>query len=192
MKMKKLIVPVLMLLIFAACQKAAKVTPKIPTTPKDTVVVAKYDTIPDGGIISVYVVKDSTYYNFAGFYFNHKYLLEAISSDGDVGYFGGFDPVQMYIISENDKHLEDDNVPYSRGMAFKLHIDCDENIPIFMKLHAYIKIPPSIHIWCKDNYLKDSVDLLHGAHYNFNIDHTIPASYSDDRFQVVLWADKKN
>ncbi|MFI5160456.1 MAG: hypothetical protein ACHQHN_04225 [Sphingobacteriales bacterium] len=188
--MKKLIVPILMLLVFAACTK------KDAVTPKKVVIVPVYDTIPDGGIFSFYAVRDSTYYDWTGFNFNHKYSLKTLEGDyigdSDIAYFMGYDPVKIWTITDDGYNLEEDHVPYIRGMSFKLHVENNENTPMYMKLHAYVKIPPTIHIWCKDNYLKDSVDMIPGVHINFTIDHTIPASYSDDRFQVVLWSDRKN
>lgn len=190
-KMKKLIVPVLLMLTFLACQKSAKINPI--TKSKDTVVKPIYDTIPDGGAFYPYLVQDSSNHNGVDFLFNHSYSLKAVEADGDAPYFGGTSPEVIYTISSDNQAMMVNGVPYSRGMTLNLHISCRDNGPLFIKLNPnVIKIPTTIHIWCRDNYLKDSLDLRHGAHYNFTIDNSNPNTYGDKRFQIVLWSDRKN
>jgi len=182
-----------MLLVFAACTKKGNVTPN----PKPVVIAPIYDTIPDGAYFAVRFVQDSTYNMYTIFGFNHTALLKAYVGDGDGRYMAGFTPDVFYAITIDNSELAWDYVPYSRGMVFNLHVSDTNNGLMFLAVNdaytaAIHDIPPSIHIWCKDNYLKDSVEMTHGAHCNFTIDNSNPNTFGDHRFQIVLWADKKN
>jgi hypothetical protein len=42
-----------------------------------------------------------------------------------------------------------------------------------------------MHIFCKDNYLKDSLDLRKG-NYNFTIDNADANSFGKKRFQIAV------
>lgn len=184
--MKKLVLLAAALAAFAACQKADKVAPKAIQI-KDTVVTVKYDTIPDGGTINIRMNNDST--NSAGFQFifNHTYHLAALSSEDFGTGLPGFGPTPplLYALSSDGKDLLEDGVPYSHGMVVNLDATSPASGPFFIGAWGLFHIPGDIHIWVKDTYLKDSLDLRTG-NYHFTIDNTNPSTYGKQRFQIVL------
>ena len=179
--MKKLIFFVLIPLALAACQKAG--------APPNKIVASKQDTIPDSAFFRLDLIKDST--NRFGIeeavvHFNHIYHLSYNLANGeDAAPPPGYDPnFYIFVLTSDDIATLEVGVPYSAGVKVPLSFTAAGG-PCVLKVSQQKKIPADIHIWCKDNYLKDSVDLQKG-NYNFTIDKADTNSFGKKRFQIIV------
>jgi hypothetical protein len=186
-KMKKLIVPVLIILSLLACQKTAKVVPKSASI-KDTVVKTNSDTIPELATIGMIMQQDSAVLTGTQFMFSKTFHLTATDSyDGGSATPGGpaTGPALLYALSSDGKDLVNDAVPYTPGMATYLDVTVKNGGNYILKAGDFFNIPSYIRVWLRDTYLKDSTNLSIG-NYHFNIDNSNPATYGKKRFQVVF------
>jgi hypothetical protein len=182
--MKKLIFLLPIIVAFSACQKT-KVTPGPSAIGKDT--------IPDGASFTLQMRADSDGYEYPSrdssnvkVHFNHAYHLIYTpynGEDGGVGYY--YTVWHFAALSDDGGELFLDGVPYKPGVTVPLSLD-----PIrqrYYRLRAYqlINIPDDIHIWCKDSYLKDSVD-LRKQELHFHILYADTTSYGNNRFKIVV------
>jgi hypothetical protein len=179
--MKKLLLIALIPLALTACQKSGTNPTKITAS--------KHDTIPDTGYFKVQLIKDSTIKNGTNeilVVFNHKFHLSynstGISEDAAVP---GWNPnLNILAITSDGILVNEDGVPYSPGVSIPLFITATDG-PYLIKAYLLKKIPSDIHIWCKDNYLKDSLDLNKG-NYSFTINNADTNSFDKKRFQIVV------
>lgn len=173
--MKKLILLALIPLALAACQKAG-------TSPTKPIVIGK-DTIPDSAALKIQLVKDSS--NNVEFLvlFSRNFHLNYINSE-DVEVPGRNPNFNISAISSDGILLTWDGVPYSPGMSIPIDVNAT-NGPYFLRTYYFHKIPSYIHVWCRDNYLKDSLDLRTG-NYHFSIDNADTNSFGRKRFQIVV------
>jgi hypothetical protein len=175
--MKKIILIILVAIAFAACQKNGTNSPK-PVTPTK-------DTIPDGASLRMQLVKDSSKYYEILVHFNHTFhLVRNYNNDEDAIVPGGDPNLDLSAISSDGYLLSVDGVPYTPGLSIPLKGSA-ANGPYFLRASHLVNMPSSIHIWCKDNYLKDSLDLRTG-NYHFNVDNADTNSFGKNRFRIVL------
>ncbi|MEO6849647.1 MAG: hypothetical protein ABI203_04320, partial [Mucilaginibacter sp.] len=78
-----------------------------------------------------------------------------------------------------------DGIPYKAGVTVPLRLTVASSGPYVLKAYYLRWFPADIHIWCKDNLLKDSVDLRKG-NYSFTVDRTDPNQYGINRFVISL------
>lgn len=175
--MKKLILLALIPLALAACQKAG-------TSPTKPIIIAK-DTIPDGSRFNVKLVKDSTFYDEIQIAFAHNFHNTYTNYDEDSTVPTQNPTVSLSAISSDGVLLNLDGVPYTPGISIPLNTTVKTSGPYFLKLSYLYKIPATIHVWCIDNYSKDSLDLRTG-NYHFNIDNADTNSFGKKRFQIVV------
>lgn len=149
------------------------------------------DTLSDSALFKVQLVnvKDSLpVTSFAGrnemlIYFNHAYHLSFNGNEDAQP--PGYNPNLTLMGITTDGHIvQEDGIPYKAGV----------NVPLFVSvasgqyvLRAYYLrwFPKDIHIWCKDNYLKDSVDLRKG-NYQFTVDQSDANQWGMNRFVIGL------
>ena len=178
--MKKLILLVLIPIAFIACQKSG-------TNPTKTV-GSKQDTIPDTAYFKVQLIKDSTIKNGTNeilVEFNHKFHLSFTTMNSEDVALPGWNPNFAILGITSDGTLVGwDGIPYSPGVSIPLFITATTG-PYLLKAYFLKKIPSDMHIWCKDNYLKDSLDLRKG-NYNFTIDNADANSFGKNRFQIIV------
>ena len=175
--MKKFILLALIAVAFAACQKNGTSPSKPVTIPKDT--------IPDGARLRMQLVKDSSKYYEILVHFNHTFhLVRNYNNDEDAIVPGGDPNLDLSAISSDGYLLSVDGVPYASGLSIPL-AGRAANGSYFLRASHLVNVPSSIHIWCKDNYLKDSLDLRTG-NYHFNVDNADTNSFGKKRFQIVV------
>jgi hypothetical protein len=176
--MKKLILLALITCTFAACQKAG-------TAPQKPIVINK-DTIPDKARFNVQLVKDSVYSDEIAIVFNHTYHTSFVAANSEDAIVPGAGPiVSLFALSSDGRDLIVDGVPYKAGMSIALDVFVGKSGPYFLRANRRSNIPSSIHIWCRDNYLKDSLD-MQGGNYHFNIDKADANSYGKKRFEILI------
>jgi len=179
--MKKIILLVLVAFAFAACQKNATTSPKPVITTKDT--------IPDKAAFVIRAVKDSIQYYEILIRFNHNFILNYedinnanISEDATVISLPA--KLNLSAITSDGVLVNFDGLPYTKGMAIPLDVNAYTGA-YFLKAVRLTNIPSYIHMWVKDNLLKDSLDLRTG-NYHFNVDQADTNSFGKKRFQIVV------
>jgi len=81
-------------------------------------------------------------------------------------------------------------LPGQTSEVIKLNIEAQRSGPFTFKRKQFDSIPEAYHIWLKDNYTKDSVNLRIDSSYAFNIDKTDTASLGANRFCVIISKDQ--
>jgi hypothetical protein len=188
--MKKLILLALTVIIFASCRKT-KITVTGPSA------VGK-DTIPDGASFTLQMRTDSDGYEYPStdtidvtMHFNHAYHRTYSlnnGEDGDASVLYATWHWQFAALSDGGGQLSLDGVPYKPGLTIPISFTPSSNAqPRYFALKAgqLVNIPDDIHIWCKDNYLKDSID-LRKQQLHFHIQHTDTTTYGIGRFKIVV------
>jgi len=174
--MKKITLLVLVAVAFAACQKSGTTSPKTTITPKDT--------IPEKGTMFVQLVKDSSTKDEIAIQFSKTYHLTYDAYE-DNRVPVSSPPVLLSAIASDGTVLNWDGVPYTPGMSIALAANVTSSGPYFLKVSRLVNIPSNIQVWCKDNLLKDSLDIRKG-NYHFNIDNADTNSFGKKRFQIVV------
>jgi hypothetical protein len=182
--MKKLILLSIIIFLLAACQKEAKILPKVTPVVTTAVVTAKPDTIPDKAAFKLKLCKDSVNTDETLFAFNHLGSLN-YSTTNDAPYFTGFGQVNLASISADGVDLTINNLPYTSGMLVGLDVHTKTDGAYFLKLSYEKNIPANIQIWIKDTYLKDSINVC-SANYHFNVAEADANSFGKNRFKVIL------
>jgi hypothetical protein len=189
-KIKKLIILSLAVMVFAACQKT-KIMPNGPSA------IGK-DTIPDGASFKLQMATDSTGSEFPTndtanvvVHFNHAYHLNYSFYNGeDVGAQPVFFETWYFTALSNDGGLLTlDGVPYKPGVTIPFFITSGATTyheqHFILNVLNLVNIPSDIHIWCKDNQLKDSSDLRKQP-FRFYMHRADTSSYGGNRFQIVV------
>jgi hypothetical protein len=186
--MKVLRLLIFILFLFAACKKEGEVSPKpvpVGSTTPVPVTVVKLDTIPDKAAFKIQLVKDEVNNDETMFQFNHKAALNYSGNDGDAPYFPGYGQESLASVTSDGRDLVINVLPYTSGMSIDLDMNAKASGPLSFKLSYQNKMPSSIHIWLKDTYLKDSVD-VRTANYNFKVDKADANSFGNKRFKIIL------
>lgn len=179
--MKKLILLAIIPLAFSACQK-------LGPAPSNSAVMAK-DTIPDTGLFYLRLVKDSTKsvreegYVETAVEFDHQFHLYYDGAEDS--HVPDFDPNLVVLgITSDGQLVQWDGIPYAPGVTIPIFVQAATG-PYFLKISLLRKIPADINIWCRDNYLKDSLNLRKG-NYNFNVDRADANTFGKKRFQIII------
>lgn len=186
----KVLLSLVVLLSFVACQKAAQILPNInqgtptKTTPPPVVVTAKPDTMPEKAIFNIRLGKDSIQTDETAFLFRSS-AKTAYDVNEDAAYFMGNGTVSLASLSSDGTDLAINNLPYTPGMSIGLDFNTKADGSYYLMLSYENKVPADIHIWLKDKYLKDSVD-LHTKSYTFSVTRADTNSFGRNRFKLVL------
>ncbi|HTD99853.1 MAG TPA: hypothetical protein VK668_11240 [Mucilaginibacter sp.] len=185
--MKKLIFLALIVMAFAACQKT-KLKPGPSAIGKDT--------IPDNASFKLQMATDSTGSEYPStdtlnvmVHFNHTYHTNYSWYNGEDGAANEDNAGWRFLALSNDGgQLVMDGVPYKPGVAIPIFTssvgDSNHARHFILKVLNLKNIPDDIHIWCKDNYMKDSADLRKQP-FRFFTHHNDTSSYGGNRFQIV-------
>lgn len=184
----KVLLSLLVLFSFVACQKAAQIIPNInqgttkPTQP--VVVTVKPDTIPNKGMFKLRLGKDSINTDETAFVFKAT-AKTAYDPMEDAPYFMGNGQVNLASISSDGRDLAINNLPYTPGMSIGLDFITKTDGSYSLAISAENNIPASIHIWLKDAYLKDSLDVRTKS-YSFKVTKADTNSYGKNRFKLTI------
>lgn len=121
-------------------------------------------------------------------HFHHAYHLSfnhgSADNDEDIT-VPGYDPnLNVMGITTDGFIVQVDGIPYKAGVRVPLFVSVASGQYV---LRAYYLrwFPKDIHIWCKDNFLKDSVDLRKG-NYNFTVDKADTNQWGMKRFVISV------
>lgn len=182
--MKKLALLTAVLFSLAACNKAEDILPKVPMKVARNIIRPKIDTIPDNAMLKIKLCKDSINTDETTFVFNHS-SGTGFSYNDDALYFTGFGQVSLASISTDGRDMAIYSLPYTPEMSIGLDARVKTDGPYLLKISFESKLPLSIHVWLKDNYLKDSIDVRKG-NYHFNVIKADTNSFGKRRFKVTL------
>ncbi|HWD87471.1 MAG TPA: hypothetical protein VG367_05045 [Mucilaginibacter sp.] len=195
---KTLISIALATLALAACKKDANVMPKsdngtaklssiasIDSIAKlHPITKSAHDTIPDNAMFKVVLAMDSTSHDETMIMFDHTASVN-YSAVNDAPYFQGFGKVSLCSISGDGKNIAIYTLPYKTGMAISLDVNAKADGNYSLALTAQKHIPENLHVWVKDAYLKDSVDVSSGG-YSFHVVKADTSSFGRKRFSLVF------
>ncbi|MGZ3750260.1 MAG: hypothetical protein ACXVB0_24170 [Mucilaginibacter sp.] len=182
--MKKLTLLSAVLFTLAACNKAEDILPKVSVKVVRNIVLPKIDTVPDGAMLKIKLCKDSVNTDETTLVFNHS-ASTRFCYDDDALYFTGFGQVSMASISTDGKDMAIYSLPYTPGMSIGLDARTKSDGAYLLKISYESKLPSGMHVWLKDNYLKDSIDVRKG-NYQFNVMKADTSSFGKRRFKVIL------
>jgi hypothetical protein len=122
--------------------------------------------------------------------FNHTYHLAFSHGlppywDEDAGVPGYGSGLNVMGITIDGVAVQVDGIPYKAGVSVPLLVTGDASGQYLLRAYYVRWFPQDIHIWCKDNYLKDSVDLRKG-NYHFTMDKADTNQYGKKRFSIIL------
>jgi len=203
--MKTLIPALILLCSLAACKKET-IPASLPNTPaviasttttppsttttsqpgptQSTPVAANTDTIPEMAALRLKLVKDNTNYDETLFFFKHE-STPAYDAMQDGKYLAGFGQVSLASISSDGKDLVVNSLNYTPGMSIGLDVNAKTDGTYSFQVSLQKNLPADIHVWLKDNLLKDSVN-VRTANYNFDISKADPNSFGSKRFELII------
>jgi len=207
--MKTLFLPLILICTLCACQKetvapvsapdktkvtstttSTTTTPTTTSVPSQTVsksgtlITAANDTIPEMAGFKLKLVKDNTNYDEVLFMFKKESSANYDAME-DGKYFAGSGQVSLASISGDGTDLVTNSLPYTPGMHVGLDANAKADGSYKFDLSFQIKIPSDVHIWLKDNLLKDSVD-MRISDYSFNISKADPTTFGSKRFELII------
>jgi len=183
--MKMSIILLSTLLYLASCQKDAQVLPEIKqpvSTPP--VVTESLDAMPDNASFKIQLVKDDINTD------DTVILFEKNSQPGydpmeDGLYFQGNGQVNLASISNDNRDLAINTLPYTRGMSIGLYMTVKSDGMYSLQLDEQKSLPANTRIWLKDTYLKDSIDVRTKA-YKFIVNKADTNSFGSKRFKLTI------
>jgi hypothetical protein len=180
--MKTLLLLSLILFFFAACRPEESILPKAAAPA--TIAKASFDTIPDRAAFKIKLLKDSSTADETMLYFSHL-AQRKYSSAVDAPYFQGFGQVSLASVSSDGVDLAINQLPYTSGMSIGLDVNAKTDGIYSLKISYNHNVPPTIQIWLKDTYRKDSINVCSG-NYSFNVTKADTNSFGRKRFSLVL------
>ena len=174
---------------FAACQKAAKVSPQ-NITPPTTVPVSNpvtstivTDTLADNAGLKILIAKDSINTDETMLLFD-KTANPGYDPMEDGRYFMGNGQVNIASICKDGTDMAISRLPYTPGKTIGLYIRTKIDGEYLLKISYEKDFPENKHVWLRDTYLKDSLDLRKG-NYIFNVAKADTNTFGSKRFQLV-------
>ncbi len=184
-----------------ACQKDMSVLPEIvQKTPvvasvntkpdsvvkvkQDTVTKVQQDTMPAGAAFKIELYKDGV---------NHDDVMILFKQQASANYdpmedglaFWGNGQVNLASTSVDGRDLAINTLPYIPGMTIGLDMRTKADGAFTLQLDYQKNLPSTSHIWLKDAYLKDSVDVRTKS-YQFNVIKADSNSFGSSRFKLVI------
>jgi hypothetical protein len=166
---------------FASCRKSGfqPSKPKIQDTLSDSALfkiqlVNVQDSLP----VTSFAARNETL-----IIFNHAYHLSYNNSEDSSP--PGYSPyLTVMAITSDGIPVLADGIPYKAGVSVPLLVAVASGQYV---LRAYYLrwFPQDIHIWCKDNYLKDSVDLRKG-NCSFTVNKADTNQWGTKRFVISV------
>jgi hypothetical protein len=183
--MKNAIYLSVILLFLVACKKDSKTSGESSNRITASLLnVTKPDTIPDNAAVKLKLVKDSLNYDETMLCFNHSSSSE-YDSKIDAVYFTGFGQESLASLSRDGVALAINNQPYTPNMSIGLDLHVKNSGVYLIKISYQKDIPGDIHLWLKDNYRQDSIEVSHYNYY-FDVYNTDTASFGKGRFQLIV------
>jgi trimeric autotransporter adhesin len=182
--MKKLTLFSAVLLSLAACKKAEDTLPKVSMKVTKNIILPKIDTIPDNAMLKIKLCKDSVNTDETTLVFNHTASI-SFSYNNDALYFTGFGEASLASISADGKDMAIYSLPYTPEMSIGLDVRGKTDGAYLLKISHKSKMPSTIQVWLKDNYLKDSIDICKG-NYHFDIVKADTNSFGKRRFNITF------
>lgn len=187
--MKKVLLPLLVILLITSCKKKGESTPlPIPTDnsipPVSQSVSAKPDTIPDGSMIKIRLQRDSASLDETLMEFQHS-ASGNYSSSQDAIYFQGFGQGSLSSRTHDGVSCCIQAVPFVRGYAIPLTVAAQHSGVYLLKTSYSKNIPAEMGIWLKDAYRKDSLN-IRIWNYRFDVIKSDTNSFGAGRFTVVV------
>lgn len=173
------------LLSLASCQKDAQVLPEIkPPATATAVVTAALNAMPDNAAFKIQLIKDNINSDDTMILFKQKAQL-GYDPDEDGIYVQGNGQVNLASISNDNTDLAINTLPYTPGMSIGLYMTVKSDGAYSLQLDYQKSLPANTHIWLKDTYLKDSIDVRTQA-YKFIVTKADTNSFGSKRFKLTI------
>jgi hypothetical protein len=174
-----------LVILLASCIKGINNLPVAvkPTVPKQVTVV-HHDTVPDGGSFKVKIQKDSLSVDETMVIFDHTASTMYINTQ-DAVYFPGYGIANIASLTSDGIPCAIQKLPYIQENPIGLSVKIKNDGIYILNLSYLNLVPPTIHVWLKDKYMQDSLDMRVG-NYAFQVIKSDTNTYGTARFKVVL------
>lgn len=176
----------LSIIIFSltACKKETTSLPKTIGITSSAYSKFNPSTIPDNASFKIKLVKDSFISDQTFFVFNQNFSFDYVVNE-DAPYFSGMGQVVLSSISSDGWNLAINSLPYHQDMSIRLYVNSIKEGTFYLQKSYSNNIPSNIHVWLKDTYLKDSVNIFK-TNYKFKMKKTDTNSFGSKRFKLIL------
>ena len=183
--MKATILLFLILLFLSSCQKDAQDLPEIKQpVSTSSVVTQSLDAMPDNAAFKIQLVKDNINSDDTMILFKQKAQLGYDPYEDGI-YVQGNGQVNLASISSDNTDLAINTLPYTPGMSIGLYMTVKSDGAYSLQLDYQKSLPANTHIWLKDTYLKDSIDVRTKA-YKFIVTKADTNSFGSKRFKLTI------
>jgi hypothetical protein len=183
--MKKTLVSLAVItLTLTACKKEVDVKPEKSQAKLKMTAETEQDTIPDKAVFKIRLAKDSSNRDETMILFDHTADVN-YSANSDAIYFQGFGLVSLSSVSGDGKNMSIYTTPYKPGMSIGLNVKTKNDGDYSLELDYKKNMPENLHVWIRDDYLKDSIDVCSGR-YNFKVTKADTNSFGSKRFSLVF------
>ena len=142
------------------------------------------DSIPDSACLKIRILKDSTMIDETAVAF-FRSATPTYNTQMDAKYFPGYGIASLATLTSDGVPCASQCIPFRQTNAVGLSIGSKESNNYLLKLSYLHKFPAGIHIWLKDKFLSDSVD-LRSKNYAFTVNKPDTNTFGSDRFKVVI------
>ena len=170
-------------LFFMSCNKDLASLPQ-PVQSSSAVLTKIQDTLTDGAFYKIRLQKDSSAIDETVVMFRHT-APACFNASVDAIYFQGFGIASLSSLTSDNIPCAIQTRPYSINNTLRLKIGSKGTNTYTLRLSDLEKFPANYHIWLKDNYLKDSLD-LRTANYTFNVVENDTTTFGITRFKVTV------
>src|ERR1700712_731803 len=183
--MKSILSIFVLVILFASCIKGVNNLPVAvkSTVPKQVKAIQR-DTIPDGGSFKVRIQKDSLSADETMVIFNHSASTMYINTQ-DAVYFPGYGIANIASLTSDGMPCAIQKLPYIKENPIGLSVRIKNDGIYILNLSYLNMVPPTIHVWLKDKYTQDSLDMRVG-NYAFQVIKSDTNTYGTGRFKIVL------
>ena len=167
-------------LFVLACKKQRIV----PPVSKSKVVAAINDTIPDRGILKVYIEHDTSKIDETALVFDQK-AVSLYNVQADARYFLGMGIAEISSLTADSIPCAIQTLPYKPDMSIKLVFGIRQTGTFSIGISTTSNIPEDIRVLLVDSLTKDTID-LRSKNYGFD---TVPIGFgtpNSKRFKLVL------
>jgi hypothetical protein len=180
--MKKLIIFILAAIFISSCRK--DLGGVLPAEKQNTLSTTQRDSIPDSACFKIQILKDSTMIDETAVAF---FRSAPVTYNGqmDSEYFAGFGIASLATLTSDGVPCAIQCIPFRQANAVRLKIGSGASSNYILKLSYLHKFPSGVHIWLRDKFLKDSLD-LRNKNYAFTVNKPDTSTFGSGRFQVVV------
>jgi len=153
--------------------------------PGPVTVVAKPDTVADGGYIGITAINtNDTTHNRDEILLQYNHTTLSIYQPGsDARYFAGFGQLNLCSLSSDSIYLTVNTQPYKAGKPIDLRLNIKNAGQYYFRISQFSGIPASLKVWLKDTKLSDSLNLRTG---NYNFTSSIITVADSTRFKIII------